>query len=174
MGHIDLFCANAGVGAGGGLDASDELWDLSWRVNVMGPVYAARSAIPHMAERGGGAFLITASAAGLLTGPVSFNYAVSKHAVIGVAEWLAMNHGPTITVSALCPTLVDTPMAPDFGSALEQPMPVDDVVDAAVDGLTDGRFLITPAPQIIPALHSKVGDWDAFIATMQARLAGKQ
>ena len=92
MGHVDLFCANAGVGSGGGLDTGDEAWELSFQVNVMGVVRAARAVIPHMTERGGGNFLVTASAAGLFTGPVSFNYATSKHAAIGVAESLAIHH----------------------------------------------------------------------------------
>ena len=93
-GRIDYFFANAGVGVGEGISASDELWELSWKVNVMGPVIAARHVVPHMQANGGGTFVVTASAAGLNTGPVSFNYAVSKHAAVGVAEWVAINHGP--------------------------------------------------------------------------------
>lgn len=172
--HIDLFCANAGVGAGGGLDVSDKLWDLAWKVNVMGPVLAARHVIPHMEERGGGSFVITASAAGLTTGPTSFNYATSKHAVMGVAEWLAMNHGPTITVSAICPTIVDTPMAPEFGEVMFEPMSVETVVDAAVAGIEAGTFLIAPAPHAIDMFQAKANDYPAFIAKMQGVIAGMQ
>ncbi len=170
-GHIDLFVANAGVGTGAGLDASDDLWDLSWRVNVMGPVYAARHVIPHMESRGGGAFVVTASSAGLTTGPTSFNYATSKHAAIGVAEWLAINHGPTIAVSAICPTLVDTPMASEFGTVLKQPLSVDDVVASAVDGIEAGRFLITPEPVALEMLQAKAQDYDGFLANMAQRVA---
>lgn len=170
-GHVDLFCANAGVGTGGDLDASNELWDLSWRVNVLGPVLAARHVIPHMTKRGGGAFVITASAAGLTTGPTSFNYATSKHAVIGVAEWLALNHGPTVAVSAICPTIVDTPMAPEFGTVLFDPMPVATVVDATIKGIEAGQFLITPAPNAVDMFQAKAADYDGFITQMQQRLA---
>lgn len=172
LGTIDIFCANAGIGSGGGLDASDALWDLSWKVNVLGPVLAARHAIPHMEAAGGGSFVITASSAGLTTGPVSFNYAVTKHAAVGVAEWLAINHGPTIAVSAICPTIVDTPMAVEFGSTIVQPMSVDEVVDAAVDGISDGRFLITPAPVALDMLRAKAQDYDGFLAQMQQRVQG--
>lgn len=172
VGHIDMFCANAGVGAGGGLDASDDLWDLSWRVNVLGAVFAARHVIPHMESRGGGSFVITASSAGLTTGPVAFNYAVTKHAVVGVAEWLAINHGPTIAVSAICPTIVDTPMAPEFGATIVEPMSVDDVVDAAVEGITDGRFLITPAPVALDMLQAKAQNYDGFLTQLQERVQG--
>ncbi len=171
IGRIDVFCANAGVGAGGGIDASDGLWDLSWRVNVLGPVYAARHVVPHMTERGGGAFVITVSSAGLVTGPTSFNYATSKHAALGVAEWLAVNHGPTVAVSAICPTLVDTPMAVEFGSAMAEPIPVEAVVDAAVAGIAEGRFLITPSPMSLEMFRAKATDYDAFLAQLQQRVA---
>lgn len=170
MGHIDIFCANAGVAPGGGLDVSDELWDLSWRVNVRGPILAARNVIPHMTKRGGGAFVITASSAGLTTGPTSFNYATSKHAVVGVAEWLAINHGPTIAVSAICPTIVDTPMAPEFGATLVQPMSVETVVDATIEGIAAGNFLITPAPMALDGFRAKAQDYDGFLAQMQDRV----
>lgn len=169
-GPIDLFCANAGVGAGGGLDTSLETWDLTLRVNVLGPVIAAKHVIPLMESNGGGTFLITASAAGLITGPTGFNYAVSKHAAVGVAEWLALNHSATVTVSCLCPTLVETPMAVHF-DGLQGAMTVDDVVDAAVDGLADDRFLILPAPMPLTALRAKADDYDGFIKNMSEMIA---
>ena len=172
IGHIDMFFANAGIGVGGNLDATDDMWDLSWKVNVMGPALAARNVIPHMEERGGGTFVITASAAGLTTGPVSFNYAVSKHAAIGVAEWLALNHGPTVKVQAICPTIVDTPMASDFGEVMFEPMPVAVVVDSVVEGLNDGTFIIAPTPQPMEMFRAKAADWDGFIGNLQERLQG--
>lgn len=171
IGHIDLFFANAGIGSGAGLDATNEQWDLAWKVNVLGPVLAARHVIPHMTERGGGGFVITASAAGLFTGPTSFNYAVSKHAVIGVAEWLAINHGPMIAVSAICPTIVDTPMLPEFGEVLFEPLTIEAVVDAVVEGVGNGDFLILPAPHVLDTFQAKATNYDGFLAQMQERIA---
>jgi NAD(P)-dependent dehydrogenase (short-subunit alcohol dehydrogenase family) len=171
-GRIDYFFANAGVGVGGDVTASDELWELSWKVNVLGPAIAARHVIPHMEAQGGGAFVITASAAGLNTGPVSFNYAVSKHAAIGVAEWLAINHGPTVKVQAICPTLVDTPMASDFGEVMFQPLTVDDVVDSIVAGLEAGTFIIASNDTPISMFQAKANDYDGFLANLQQRVQG--
>lgn len=171
MGHIDLFCANAGIGVGGGIDADEDMWTLSMEVNVMGVVRSARAVVPHMTERGGGTLLITASAAGLTTGPVSFNYAVSKHAALGAAEWLALHHGPTIAVSALCPTIVDTPMMSDFGDVIMEPLTVDQVVDSAVEGLEAGSFLITPMPMALDMFRAKANDIDAFHNNMRTRLS---
>ncbi len=171
IGHIDFFFANAGVGVGAGIEATDQMWDLSMKVNVMGPAIAARHVIPHMEERGQGTFIVTASAAGLNTGPVSFNYAVSKHAAIGVAEWLAINHGPKITVQAICPTIVDTPMASDFGNVMFQALSVDDVVDSIVAGIESGTFIIAPNDQAINMFQAKANDYDGFLGNLQERIA---
>src|SRR5262249_54472280 len=72
VGPIDLFCSNAGLvdreakpdDVGSATNAS---WTRSWNVHVMAHVYAARALLPHMIARGGGYFLNTSSAAGLLS-----------------------------------------------------------------------------------------------------------
>ena len=87
-GPIDLFCSNASIGLGRGIDASDEDWQTIWEVNLMAHVYAARNLIPRMAARGGGYLLNTASAAGLLSQVGSVTYAVTKHAAVALAEKL--------------------------------------------------------------------------------------
>ena len=62
--RIDLFCANAGITSGAGLEASDETWSSTWAVNVLSHVYSARAVLPSMLERGEGYLLHTCSAAG--------------------------------------------------------------------------------------------------------------
>ena len=138
-------------------------------INAMGPAYAARAVVPHLAERNG-AFVITASVAGLVTGPVSFNYAVSKHAAVGVAEWLAINHGHEIHVAAICPTVVDTPMIAEFGGALVEPLSVDHVVDAVVAGIKAETFLILPGEGGDQMLKAKLNDYDGFLANLNQRV----
>lgn len=91
FGPIDLFCSNAGIGLGKGLDEPDEVWQKIWEVNTMSHVYAARHLVPRMKTRGGGYLLNTSSAAGLLTQIGSVTYAVTKHAAVALAEWIA-NH----------------------------------------------------------------------------------
>jgi NAD(P)-dependent dehydrogenase (short-subunit alcohol dehydrogenase family) len=111
-GPIDLFCSNAGInGPVGGPEVADADWDRIWRINVMAHVWAARALLPAMRARGQGYLLSTASAAGLLTNLGLLPYSVTKHAAVGVAEWLAITHrAEGIRVSCLCPQLVATPM----------------------------------------------------------------
>src|SRR5581483_3739974 len=118
--RLDLFCANAGILWGTrpddpagiiGADAPDEAWERIWRVNVMAHVYAARTVIPRMLDQGGGHFVVTASAAGLLTLLGNAPYSVTKHAAVALAEWLAITYGDQgLRVSCLCPQLVRTEM----------------------------------------------------------------
>ena len=84
-GGIDVFCANAGIGTGLGLDAPDEAWDAIMGVNVMAHVYAARQLVPYWLEHGEGYFVSTASAAGLLTQIGDAPYSVTKHAAVAFA-----------------------------------------------------------------------------------------
>ena len=170
-GPIDLICSNAGIGVGGGVEASDEDWTRIWDVNVMSHVWAARALIPRMTARGGGNLMITASAAGLLTQIGSAPYAVTKHAAVALAEWLAITHGDQgIVVSALCPQGVRTAMTasnPDGVASRDGMIEPEVVADACVEGLASGRFLILPHPQVRQYMHSKATDYDRWIGGMR-------
>ncbi|HEY1117464.1 MAG TPA: SDR family oxidoreductase, partial [Acidimicrobiales bacterium] len=110
-GPIDLLCLNAGIAVGGGVEAPDEDWYRIFDVNVMAHVWAVRAALPGMLAEGSGYILTTASAAGLLTNLGAAPYAVTKHAAVALAEWLAVTHGDQgIRVSCLCPQGVRTKM----------------------------------------------------------------
>jgi len=110
-GHIDIFCANAGIVVPGGVEVLDTEWERIWDINVRSHVHAARAVLPAMLERGEGYLINTASAAGLLTQIGSAPYAVTKHAAVALAEWLSITHGDAgIRVSCLCPQGVWTAM----------------------------------------------------------------
>lgn len=94
-GTVDVYCANAGVGRGGGEPGEpldEQGWALSWDVNVMAHVRAAHALLPHWLERGSGRFVSTVSAAGLLTMIGTAPYSVTKHGAYAFAEWLSLTY----------------------------------------------------------------------------------
>jgi len=173
LGEIDLFCANAGVGTGGGPEATDADWDLAWQVNVMGHVHAARHLLPGWLARGRGHFLATVSAAGLLSMFGAAPYAVTKHGALAFAEWLSITYGGRgITVQALCPQGVRTPMldaAGEVGRVVLEPAAItaDEVAQAVVQALPGGRFLILPHPEVAGFSAARGADPDAWLAGMR-------
>lgn len=175
-GPIDLLCANAGIAAAGGLEAPVADWQRAWDVNVMAQVHAARAVLPSMQARGKGYLLLTASAAGLTTSFDSAPYAVTKHASVALAEWLAVTYGDDgIRVSCLAPQFVDTPMGRLAGEASEgtatwvrsMMITAEAVADAVVEGLAEERFLILPHPEVAQYFQNKAGDYDRWLAGMR-------
>jgi NAD(P)-dependent dehydrogenase (short-subunit alcohol dehydrogenase family) len=171
FGAIDLFCSNAGMTIPGGPELPDAAWQQVWDVNLMAHVRAARALLPAMLERGQGYLLQTASAAGLLS-QFDAPYAVSKHAAVAFAEWLAISYGSRgIKVSCLCPAGVDTPLLraePDRRRQLmsEGMVSSEAVADAVLEGLQAERFLILPQPWIAEQLQRKVADPDRWLRGM--------
>ncbi|WP_435175839.1 SDR family oxidoreductase [Actinacidiphila sp. bgisy145] len=153
-GGIDVFCANAGVGTGGGPEADDAAWELAWDVNVMSHVRAARALLPEWLERGSGRFVSTVSAAGLLTMIGAAPYSVTKHGALAFAEWLSLTYRHRgIRVHAVCPQGVRTAMLATTGPAGDlvlAPTAIEpeDVADAVLAGIAADRFLILPHPEV--------------------------
>lgn len=170
-GPIALFCSNAGIGIPGGAEVADSEWQRIWEINLMSHVYAARHLIPRMAKRGGGYLLNTASAAGLLSQIGSAPYAVTKHAAVALAEWLAITHGREgIKVSVLCPQAVRTAMTagnPDGVASVDGMIEPEQVAEVVTQGLADERFLILPHPEVAQYIQRKAGDYDRWLKGMQ-------
>jgi NAD(P)-dependent dehydrogenase (short-subunit alcohol dehydrogenase family) len=173
FGRIDLFCSNAGIFLSGDEQTTDADWDRIWRINFLSHVYAARALVPVMLEAGGGYFLHTASAAGLLTQIGSAPYAVTKHAAVAFAEWLAITYGDRgVKVSCLCPQGVRTRMletadGPAHTFVAATAVDVGCVADAVVEGLRAERFLILPHPEVAEYLHRKADDYDRWLRGMR-------
>lgn len=171
IGPIDLFCSNAGIGIGGGAEVANDEWQRIWDINLMAHVWAARHLVPRMIERGGGYLVNTASAAGLLSQIGSAPYAVTKHAAVGLAEWLAITHGDQgIKVSVLCPQAVRTAMTagnPDGVASIDGMMEPDAVAEAVVRALEAEDFLILPHPEVLEYMRRKTGDYNRWIKGMQ-------
>ncbi|SFW68958.1 SDR family oxidoreductase [Amycolatopsis australiensis] len=177
FGPVDLFCANAGAAFGTGVHASGEQWQKSWEINVLQHVHAAQVVLPAMLARGEGYLLITASAAGLLGTPGDAPYSVTKHAAVGLAEWLAITYRPRgVQVSALCPLGVRTALL-EPGIAAGHPAALaiaaaapllepEEVADAVVRGLGKEEFLILPHESVRESFARKARAVDAWIDEM--------
>src|SRR2546425_4726501 len=97
----------------------DDEWELAFGVNVRANITAARLLVPGWIERGEGYFLSTASAAGLLSVIGSAPYAVTKHAAVAFAEWLAITFRDRgVRVSCVCPMGVRTKLLEEGLQAL--------------------------------------------------------
>lgn len=169
-GQIDLLCNNAGIGIGGGPEVDNDSWQKIWDINVMGHVFAARAALPAMLERGDGYILNTASAAGLLSQIGSAPYAVTKHAAVAFAEWLAITYGDRgIKVSVLCPQAVRTAMtAGNEGgvASIDGMMEPEELCDSVMNTLETESFLVLPHPEVLTYFQRKANDYDRWIKGM--------
>ena len=184
LGRIDVYCANAGIDGAGGVDSlqtSDEHWQRILDVNVMAHVRAARLLVPTWLETGpstgsrgpAGRFVVTASAAGLLTMIGSAPYSVTKHASVAFAEWLSVTYGHRgVVVQAICPQGVRTQMLEDAGPLQEllsrdQAIKPEQVADAWIAALADDRFLVLPHPEVAGYYAARATDTDRWLAGMR-------
>jgi NAD(P)-dependent dehydrogenase (short-subunit alcohol dehydrogenase family) len=178
FGRVDVVFSNAGIEVPGGAELPAEVWNQHWRVNVLAHAHAARATFPRMKARGSGHLVITGSAASLLADLASAPYTATKHAALGLAQWLAINHWDEgIRVSCLCPLAVATPMIdgafgyrPDLveaGYAPAELLSPDFVAGVVLEGLEEDRFLILPDPDVATFAQRKAADPDRWLAGMR-------
>lgn len=167
-GRIDAVISNAGVTSKGGFETSDADWDRLWRVNVLAHVYLSRAAVPKMVEQGGGAFVVTASAAGLLTEIGSAAYSVTKHGAVAFAEWLSVHYrNQGLKVACLCPAGVATNFL-DLDDPIHQFLHLssvtpEHVADCVIEALRQETFLVLPHPEVGEFFEFKTKDYDRWL-----------
>jgi NAD(P)-dependent dehydrogenase (short-subunit alcohol dehydrogenase family) len=172
VGAIDLFCSNAGVAIGESIDSPNTQWQASWDINVMSHVYAARHLVPRMVARGGGYFLNTSSAAGLLNQIGGAAYGVTKHGAVGFGEWLSIHHKHEgIKVSMLCPQAVRTPMTAVDNEAIAAAasngmLEPEELAECVVAELRKESFLILPHAIVLEYMRNKTTNYDRWIGSM--------
>ncbi len=126
FGGLDVMFANAGISGGMAniFDTDTALFADVLRVNLIGPFLAIKHAAPKIAERGGGAIVLTASVAGIRSGAGSPAYSASKAGVINLAQVAAQQlAGSNVRVNAVCPGLTETGMTQpvfDYARASEK------------------------------------------------------
>ncbi|MGB0876708.1 MAG: SDR family NAD(P)-dependent oxidoreductase [Mycobacterium sp.] len=181
FGPVDIYVANAGVIGKSGLGAESD-WDAVLDVNLRAHIRAARLLVPHWRSVGSGYFVSVASAAGLLTQLGAAGYAVSKHAAVGFAEWLAITYGDDgIGVSCVCPLGVETPLLQEIrdiddpdaqlgASAIESSAGVisaAEVAVATVEAVRSGRFMVLPHHELLEMYRHKGSDYERWILGMR-------
>jgi len=172
FGAVDIFCSNAGIIAIGGYEVDNESWQRIWEINVLAHVFAARAVMPGMIKRGGGAFMITASAAGLLSQIGSLPYSVTKHAAVGLAENLSITYGGQgIQVFALCPQAVDTEMTRQSEgggvAGVDGLMKPEQLADAVMESFATDEFLILPHKEVKTYMQRKAADYTRWLQGMR-------
>ena len=174
VGKIDVFFSNAAVATGGDpISTPVDTWQQQWQINVMGHVYAVRAVLPAMLARGEGYLVHTASMAGILTSQGNVTYATTKHAVVGLAEWLSITyHDQGIRTSLLAPLGVNTPMLgggnSSFARAAAGPVKEpEDVADMVVRAIHDERFLILTDEIAQTWMERKTNDLDRWLHGMR-------
>lgn len=173
-GRIDFIASNAGIGGDeGSLEVSNESWRNIYEINVLSHIFLARAAFPAMIENGGGGFLITASAAGLLSHPTAVPYVVTKHAAVALAESFAIEFGEKgIYVSCLCPQGVRTRLIEGEGDnpnafLLPDSISAEECADAVVEALGKETFLILPHKEVADYIVKKAENRDRWLHSLR-------
>jgi NAD(P)-dependent dehydrogenase (short-subunit alcohol dehydrogenase family) len=111
-GPVEVLVANAGTAAAASVvDTTDELWQQTLDLNLTAPFRCLRRALPSMTEAGWGRVVVIASVVAKRGEPMVSAYAASKHGVLGLVRSASREVASKgVTVNAVCPAYVDTPM----------------------------------------------------------------
>lgn len=170
-GPIALLCSNAGILVTGGVEVANNDWQKIWEINVMSQVWAARHVVPRMLSRGEGYLLNTASAAGLLNQIGAAPYGVTKHASVGLAEWLAITYGDRgIGVSVLCPQAVRSEMTKgleEHVASIDGMMDPEPVAKCCLKAIENNEFLVLPHAEVLDYMRAKTLNYDRWLGGMR-------
>ncbi len=113
IGVVDILVNNAGIQFVSPIqDFPDEKWDAIIAINMTSNFHAIKAALPGMLARGRGRIINIASAHGLVASPNKAAYVAAKHGVVGMTKSVALEIATSpVTINAICPGFVRTPLA---------------------------------------------------------------
>jgi len=167
LGKIDILVANAGVAVWKPFASmTDEQWNVVIDVNLTGAANSMRAVLPHMIERKQGRIIAISSIGGRTGVAGVSNYAATKWALIGLVKSMALELGSqNITVNAVCPTAVNTPLYRSEGQRRSM-LPKSERPTAAEQD--EMMFGYHPLP--VPALEPEaIADGVVFLASDEAK-----
>ncbi|WP_315927661.1 glucose 1-dehydrogenase [Mesorhizobium sp. SP-1A] len=160
-GGVDILACCAGIQRYGTVvDTPEDVWDDVLDINLKGIFLVSKFAIPEMRKRGGGAIVAISSVQSYASQAGVAAYTASKGAINALVRAMALDHAPdNITVNAVCPASIDTPMLRWAADLWKGDSTADETVQAWGKGHPLGRV----------GKASEVADLVAFLASDKAR-----
>ncbi|KAL3938811.1 MAG: hypothetical protein SGBAC_006354 [Bacillariaceae sp.] len=188
-GRIDIYCSNAGIiqpyaepneGDSGITRYSEAKWKRLFEVNALSHLIAIKELLKiwnYRKPRSKPSFVMTASAAGLLTQIGDASYGVSKAAAVSFAEHLAIEHSDKLRVLCICPQAVDTPFGEGMVQKTKNSAKTDGVISPTIvaacslDALSsqaesDAALFIFPHPEVATYAKRKGADHTRWLNGM--------
>ena len=123
LGPVDILINNAGMAAGGPVDAADfeDVWAAVLEVNLAAQMRLVRACLDDLKRNGDGRIVNVASTEGIMATPNNSSYTVSKHGVVGLTRALAVELGRWgVTANAVCPGPIRTNMTASIPEEAKQ------------------------------------------------------
>jgi NAD(P)-dependent dehydrogenase (short-subunit alcohol dehydrogenase family) len=161
LGPVSVLVNNAGITASVKfVEMDDATWDQIMRVNVTGPFYCCRAAVPDMIAANWGRIINIASIAALTGIPYSSAYSASKHGLLGLTRSLALElQRHQITANAICPGWVETDMLQDaVANIVDKTGRAPDDARTSILSLSQQQRFITPEEVAAVALQLALPD----------------
>ncbi|TXI09687.1 MAG: glucose 1-dehydrogenase [Rhizobium sp.] len=160
-GGVDILVCSAGIQRYGTVvDTREDIWDDVLDINLKGVYLASKFAIPEMRKRGGGAIVAISSIQSYASQTNVAAYTASKGGINALVRAMALDHaGDNITVNAVCPASIDTPMLRWAADLFKGNMTQEEVIAQWGKGHPIGRV----------GRQEEVADLVAFLASDKAR-----
>lgn len=175
FGRIDVLVNNAGTTRGTGpfLDATEDDWEASFRVNLLGPMRFCQAVIPCFRTVGGGA-IVNVGSTGSLGADAGFGaYTAMKHGVVGLTKTIAAEFGNQgIRCNVICPGYVMTDMHAGVNARIAQERGIS-IEDVMLDRYTSVAMRRAATPgEVADAVAYFAGPSSSYVTGVALPIAG--